>query len=107
MGLFDKIGKGLKKLGSFAGKVLKGVASGGVVGGIAAGVSNLGGGSSAQKATFASSTATLGNTNPTINAGGATTSTMTQQQLWTRIGIVAGAVALLFVVINFFRRKRR
>jgi hypothetical protein len=59
MGLFKKIAKGIKKLGSFTAKVVKGVSQGGILGGIGAGVSNLGSGGKkvsqkAQDAVFAS-----------------------------------------------------
>lgn len=105
MGLFDKIGRGLSKLGSFTGKVLKGIASGGVVGGVAAAATNLGGGSSAQKATFTSSSTTLGNTNPTTGQGGAAT-TFDWGQALKWVGIVGGGGLLLWLVVKMFSRKR-
>lgn len=105
MGLLKKIGKGIKKFGSFTGKVVKGVASGGLVGGGAAFVSNLGGSSSkAQKKTF-SAKDILKNSLPavSVNVG------LKDQDKKTLkiVGYIVGGLLALWLVVKFvFKRKR-
>jgi len=108
MGFFSKIGKGFKKLGGFVGKVTKGFASGGLLGGAGAFVSNLGSGKPDKKAqdkAFGSSGGGLAQ-NVSLSGGGIVIETEKERR--NKMLLIGGAVlAFLLGVIYFFTRKKR
>jgi hypothetical protein len=104
MGLVSKIKRGVSKLGSFVGKVVKGASEGGLIGAGASFVQNLGGSSTkkqsaAQKATFAS-TNLYNNALPAMDVN---TDTQKRNKV---IMIVVGVLGFLTTLFLIFKRKR-
>lgn len=115
MGFLKKVFKGAKKLGSFVGKVAKGVARGGIVGGAATALTNLGGSSKkkAANAAFKGTTTQLSNTNPEAKSVGlfddvvVTTQEEQRKKMWIIGGLVVGGLAVIGFLFSMFRRKRK
>lgn len=103
MGFLKKIVKGVGKLAKFSSKVVKGVANGGILGGIAAGVTNLKGSSRTTTALKKTLTADnlYKNSLPAMQVNDTTTTTdqskTTKMIAWIIGGIVAGWVLLKYV----------
>lgn len=106
MGFLKKLGKGIGKLASFAGKVVAGVAKGGIVGGVAAGFTNLGGSSSPAPAPAAAQEAAFkGNVYANSLPGGVTIGTDKELQQSKMIKYLL--IALAFVAGIFLFKKMK
>ncbi len=104
MGLFKKIGRGIGKLGSFVGKVAKGVQKGGLVGGALTAVDNLGGGKKAQTKAF-SDPFKASATPASFTVGGITVTTEAEKR--KKMFLIGGIVAVVLLVVGFIFKKRK